>query len=119
MLRDGVPDGTKVAITAVLWYRVSDGGYHNGSAGGTMLGGEATPNDGNFRTYTVTNGQVTATYSSEGVFVTTRASARRFSRCSARAQWGSHRRAAVHGGDGDTGRVSNRNVHRAVDDDAE
>lgn len=64
-------DGTKVAITARAWYRASDGGYHNGSAGGTMLGGEATPNDGEFRTYTVTNGQVTATYSSEGLFVET------------------------------------------------
>jgi hypothetical protein len=58
-----VPDGTKVAITADPWYRLADGGYHNGSAGGTMVGGEATPNDGRFRTYTVTGGTVTATYS--------------------------------------------------------
>ena len=64
-----IPDGTKVAITARLWYRASDGGYPNGSIGGTMIGGDATPNDGDFRTYTVTNGQVTATYSSEGLFV--------------------------------------------------
>jgi hypothetical protein len=64
-----VPDGTKVAITAGQWYRLADGGYPNGSAGGTMTGGEPTPNDGNFRTYTVTNGTVTATYSSAGVFV--------------------------------------------------
>lgn len=62
-----VPDGTKVAITAAAWYR-PDGGYPNGSAGGTMLGGDPTPNDGNFRTYTVTGGQVVATYSSSGVF---------------------------------------------------
>ncbi len=66
-----VPDGTKVAVTAINWYRLSDGGYPNGSAGGTMLGGEATPNDGNFRTYTVTGGQVVATYSSTGLFVDT------------------------------------------------
>lgn len=64
-----VPDGTKVAITASAWYRLSDGGYHNGSAGGSMTGGDPTPNDGAFRTYTVTNGTVTATYSSAGVFV--------------------------------------------------
>ncbi len=64
-----VADGTKVAITAVPWYRLSDGGYSNGSAGGTMLGGQATPNDGEFRTYTVTDGQVVATYSNAGLFV--------------------------------------------------
>lgn len=64
-----VPDGTKVAITAGLWYRLADGGYPNGSAGGTMVGGDPTPNDGRFRTYTVSGGQVTATYSAAGVFV--------------------------------------------------
>ena len=56
-----VLDGTKVAITAGRWYRASDGGYHNDSYGGTMLGGQPTPNDGSFRTYTVTNGQIVAT----------------------------------------------------------
>jgi hypothetical protein len=66
-----VPDGTNVAITASAWYRLSDGGFHNGSAGGTMLGGTATPNDGSFRTYTVTNGEVTASYSTQGLFVDT------------------------------------------------
>jgi hypothetical protein len=64
-----VPDGTKVAITAQPWYRLADGGWNNNSAGGTMVGGDPTPNDGGFRTYTVTGGQVTATYSSAGVFV--------------------------------------------------
>lgn len=66
-----VPDGTKVAITADPWYRLADGGFHNGSAGGTMVGGEATPNDGRFRTYTVTSGQVTATYSAVNRLVDT------------------------------------------------
>jgi hypothetical protein len=66
-----VPDGTKVAITANDWYRLSDGGCCNGSAGGTMLGGDPTPNDGSFRTYTVVNGEVTATYSDAGRFVDT------------------------------------------------
>ncbi len=64
-----VPDGTKVAITAQPWYRLADGGWNNASAGGTMTGGDPTPNDSRFRTYTVTGGQVTATYSSAGVFV--------------------------------------------------
>jgi hypothetical protein len=64
-----VPDGTKVAITARPWYRLADGGWNNSSAGGTMTGGDPTPNDSTFRTYTVTGGQVTATYSSAGVFV--------------------------------------------------
>jgi hypothetical protein len=62
-----VPDGSKVAMTAVNWYRL-DGGYPNGSAGGTMVGGVGTPNDGNFRTYGVTGGSVTASYSSAGLF---------------------------------------------------
>jgi hypothetical protein len=48
---------------------LSDGNYSNGSAGGTMIGGEATPNDGSFRTYTVTDGQVVATYSDAGLFI--------------------------------------------------
>ena len=34
-----------------------------------MLGGEPTPNHGAFRTYTVADGRVTATYSSAGLFV--------------------------------------------------
>lgn len=66
-----VPDGAKVAISASNFYRASDGGCCNNSAGGTMLGGEATPNDGNFRTYTVSGGAVTATYSNSGLFVDT------------------------------------------------
>lgn len=64
-----VPDGTKVAMTASAWYRMADGGYHNGSAGGTMIDGGTVPNDGNFRSYTVNNGAVTATYSDSGLFV--------------------------------------------------
>ena len=66
-----MPNGSKVAITAAPWYRVSDGGYSNSSAGGTMLGGESTPNDGDFRTYPVNGGSVTATYSSVNKFVDT------------------------------------------------
>lgn len=63
-----VPDGTLVALTAAVWYRQSDGGYSNNSAGGTMLGGIASPNDSRFRAYQVVNGAITATYSDEGLF---------------------------------------------------
>jgi hypothetical protein len=64
-----VPNGSKVAMTATNWYRASDGGYPNGSAGGTMIGGATTPNNGDFRTYDVTDGGATASYSSAGLFV--------------------------------------------------
>ncbi len=66
-----VPDGTKVALTAANWYRLADGGFGNGSAGGAFIDGAPTPNDGRFRTYTVQNGAVTAVYSSAGLFVPT------------------------------------------------
>jgi hypothetical protein len=56
-----VPDGTRLAVTAARWYN-RDGSYHNGSAGGSIGGGVATPNDGNFRTLTVSGGQVTFTF---------------------------------------------------------
>ena len=66
-----VPDGTLVAITADQWYRLSDGGFSNGSAGGAMTGGIATPNDSRFRTYAVTGGAVSATYTNLGLFMDT------------------------------------------------
>jgi hypothetical protein len=56
-----VPDGTKVVVSAVYWYN-PDGSYPNGSAGGTITGGVSTPNDGSWRTFTVTGGQVTFTF---------------------------------------------------------
>ena len=36
--------------------------YHNGSAGGAIGGGVATPNDGNFRTFVVSGGQITFSF---------------------------------------------------------
>ena len=56
-----VPDGTRIAVTAAVWYN-RDGSYTNTSAGGTIDGGAATPNDGNFRTFVVTGGQVTFSF---------------------------------------------------------
>ena len=62
-----VPDGTRIALTGRPWYRRSDGGYPNGSVGGIFIEGTLTPNDGDFRTFTVTNGRVDATYSAETI----------------------------------------------------
>jgi hypothetical protein len=57
-----VPDGTKVLLTAT-----ANGSQTTccfiGSAGGTILGGEASPT-GSYRAFTVANGRVTAEYSS-------------------------------------------------------
>ena len=50
---------------------LSDGGFSNGSAGGAMTGGIATPNDSRFRTYAVTGGAVSATYTNLGLFMDT------------------------------------------------
>ena len=66
-LGNTVPDGTRIALTADAWYRRDDGGWNNGSVGGTFLDGVATPNDGRFKTYTVQNGRVDATYSAETI----------------------------------------------------
>ena len=66
--RVAAPDGTKFAATAVTWYRATDGGWHNGSAGGSIVDGVPTPNDGRFRTFTVSGGEVAVTYSDAGVF---------------------------------------------------
>lgn len=62
-----VPDGTMVAVTAVNWYRMSDGQFGNGSFGGSILGGVSSPNDGSFRAFPVQGGSVTFTYSNNGL----------------------------------------------------
>ncbi|BCS34833.1 hypothetical protein TBR22_A40590 [Luteitalea sp. TBR-22] len=62
-----VPDGTRVALAARPWYRQSDGGYSNGSAGGSLVGGTPSPNEASFSSYVVSSGRVTATYSAEGL----------------------------------------------------
>jgi hypothetical protein len=60
-----VPDGTRIAVTSINWYRASDGGCCNGSNPGT-LPGTVTPNDGSFRTLTVTGGSVTFNFTAPG-----------------------------------------------------
>ncbi len=66
--RVAAPDGTKFAATAATWYRATDGGWNNGSAGGSIVDGEPTPNDSRFRTFTASGGEVAVTYSDAGVF---------------------------------------------------
>ena len=61
-----VPDGTKFAMTAQNFGR-TDGYCCTNSAGGTLLGGVATPNDGRMRTYETVGGQIAVTYSAEGL----------------------------------------------------
>ena len=60
-------DGVRVAVTAALWYRQADGQYSNGSFGGAIVGGDAVPNDGNFRSFVVSGGQIAFTYSNSGL----------------------------------------------------
>ena len=66
-----VPDGMRIAVTAETWYRVVDGGWHNGSFGGSIIGGDAVPNDWRFRSFVVNGGQVTFTYSNIGLVLGT------------------------------------------------
>jgi hypothetical protein len=56
-----VPDGTRVGLTAANWYRTSDGGCCNNSAGGSISDGQAAQ-DGSFKMFSVTNGQIVATF---------------------------------------------------------
>jgi hypothetical protein len=65
-----IPDGTKVALTAANANRL-DGYCCNGSFGGGLLDGQVVPNDGHARAFVVTDGQVHATYTAEGLFVGT------------------------------------------------
>jgi hypothetical protein len=63
-----VPDGTQVGITAVQYQTIA-GGYYVASAGGVIVGGTPSPYNGNFSIFTITNGQVTLQYSSQGASV--------------------------------------------------
>jgi hypothetical protein len=62
-----VPDGARVAITAVDMGSNDPRGRQIRSAGGAIADGEPAANKANFRVFTVFNGQVTATYQSAPV----------------------------------------------------
>jgi len=65
-----VPDGTVVAISAAFCAsRLTNGNCVN-SFGGVIFGGTPMPGNSSFQLFTVTNGQVVAQYSSQGVAVT-------------------------------------------------
>jgi hypothetical protein len=63
-----VPDGTQVGVTA-QGYVALVGGFYVTSAGGVIVGGTPSPTNSNFNVFTITNGQVTFQYSSQGVSV--------------------------------------------------
>ncbi|HET8775704.1 MAG TPA: carboxypeptidase regulatory-like domain-containing protein [Thermoanaerobaculia bacterium] len=65
-----VPDGTKVAVSAAYCAGRNPAGFCINSAGGSILNGEpATFIGPSFRLFTITNGQVVAEYTAQGVQV--------------------------------------------------
>ena len=64
-----VPDGTQIGLSAVSCAGLTSVGYCIGSAGGQIIGGTPAVNNGNFQLFPITNGQVVAQYSSQGVSV--------------------------------------------------
>jgi hypothetical protein len=63
-----VPDGTLIGVTAASGVSYV-GCCYIFSAGGTILDGTPAPNNGNFKVFPVTNGQVVVQYSSQGILV--------------------------------------------------
>jgi hypothetical protein len=61
-----VPDGTRIALTTINWYRASDGGCCNGSTPGPLAGGPPATNDASFIVVTVTGGSATFTFTAPG-----------------------------------------------------
>jgi hypothetical protein len=59
-----VPDGAKIAVSAVNMASASPIGEKYASAGGVISGGEAAANNPDFQVFTITQGKVTALYSS-------------------------------------------------------
>jgi hypothetical protein len=62
-----VPDGAKVALSAANMASLDPAGNGIVSAGGTFTDGTTATNNPNFQVYTILNGTVTATYSSQPV----------------------------------------------------
>ncbi len=62
-----VPDGAKIALTATSMATVNPAGTPIPSAGGVFTDGTPAANNSNFAVYTILNGSVNATYSSQPV----------------------------------------------------
>ena len=62
-----VPDGAKIALSAVNMASHDPAGNAIGSAGGTIVDGDPAPNNASFKVFTISGGLVTATYSSAPV----------------------------------------------------
>lgn len=62
-----VPDGAKVALSAVNMASHDPAGGTISSAGGTIVDGDPAPNNASFKVFTIFGGRVTATYSSSPV----------------------------------------------------
>jgi hypothetical protein len=64
---NAVPDGAKIALSATSMASVNPAGTAIPSAGGTFTDGTPAANNANFSVYTIFNGSVTATYSTQPV----------------------------------------------------
>jgi Bacterial Ig-like domain/Carboxypeptidase regulatory-like domain len=62
-----VPDGANIALSAANMATVNPAGTPVPSAGGVFIDGTPAANNPNFRVYTIRNGTVTATYSTQSV----------------------------------------------------
>jgi len=62
-----VPDGTKIAVSAASGASKNPLGDAIASAGGNIVDGVAAPNNSAFKVFTISGGQVTATYSTGSV----------------------------------------------------
>lgn len=65
---NSVPDGTQVGVTAGTYQAIA-GGVYVTSAGGAIIGGTTASFNSAFSLFTITNGQVSFQYSSQGVSV--------------------------------------------------
>jgi hypothetical protein len=61
-----VPDGSTILVTALSGATLIPGCCFVGSAGGTIVDGITSPNNGNFRFYTLASDQAAATYTVDG-----------------------------------------------------
>jgi hypothetical protein len=65
-----VPDGANIALSAANMASLNPAGTPVPSAGGAFIDGTPAANNPNFQVYTIKNGMVTATYSSQSVTAT-------------------------------------------------